>query len=240
MTLNYTDSVPLHIQLKQIIQQYIVEGIYEEKIPSERAFIDEYHVSRSTVREAINLLVREGIVEKRHGKGTYITLKPIDDWLGNLSSTSETIERMGMKPGAKLIHSEIVQLNERMQRITGLKEAYHFIRVRYADRTPIGVEYHYYPTDIGRKLSTYDLNEVTLYDVIELELGIKMFEADQVIRSGMVPEEVAKLLDISDRTCILITERKLTDVNEEFVELEQAFYRSDMYAFKIKSSRNRS
>ncbi|MCA1010714.1 GntR family transcriptional regulator [Halobacillus halophilus] len=237
MPLNYVNSVPLHIQLKQIIEQNILNGVYYQQIPSEREFIEEFNVSRSTVREAINLLVREGILEKRHGKGTFISLKPIDDWLGNLSSTSETIERMGMEPGAKLINSEFMQLNERLQILTGLEEAYHFKRLRFANHIPIGVEYHYYPLVIGNKISSFDLNHETLYDLLEKELGIKTFEAEQVIRSGLISTDDAKLLNVPASTSMLKTERKLLDINGEFVELEHAFYRADMYSFKINLSR---
>ncbi|WP_239984531.1 GntR family transcriptional regulator [Lentibacillus sediminis] len=106
LALDYTNSIPLYIQLKDKIEQRIYNGVYTGKIPSEREFMDEYYVSRSTVRQAIDELVREGTLNKKPGRGTYVTVKRINDWLGSLSSTSETIERMGMDPGIKLIKSE--------------------------------------------------------------------------------------------------------------------------------------
>ncbi|WP_244444932.1 GntR family transcriptional regulator [Oceanobacillus jeddahense] len=110
MSLDYTNSIPLHVQLKQKIEQKIYNGHYTDKIPSERELMDEYYVSRSTVRQSINQLVREGILVRKPGKGTFIAVKTINDWLGNLSSTSENIEKIGMSPGGKLVISKEIEL----------------------------------------------------------------------------------------------------------------------------------
>lgn len=225
--------------MKAKIEQRILEGTYTGKIPSERELIDEYYVSRSTVRQAIDALTREGTLEKKPGRGTFVVLKPINDWLGNLSSTSETIQRMGMDPGARLVHSEVVQLPEELQKSTGLTEAVHFKRIRYADNIPMGVENNFYPTKLGKKIKKYDLNKVSLYDLLEQELGIRSLEADQVIRSEQINKEDAKLLEVAASTSMLIAERKLVDINGNFVEYEHASYRSDMYSFNIKLSRKK-
>lgn len=152
MVLDYTNSVPLYIQLKGEIEKKILKGVYTGKIPSERELIDDYYVSRSTVRQAIDALTREGTLEKKPGKGTFVAPRPINDWLGSLRGTSETIQRMGMTPGAKLIKSQHVSLPEPLQQLTNLTEAVHFKRIRYADNTPIGVENNYYPPNLGKKL----------------------------------------------------------------------------------------
>lgn len=237
MVLDYTNSIPLHTQLKRAIEERIVQGVYEEKIPSERVLMDEYYVSRSTVRQAVDQLVRDGIVEKRPGRGTFIVLKPVSDWLGNLNSTSEVIEGMGMTPNIKLVKAEVVKLDAQLREKTGLDEAYHFVRIRYANRTPIGIERHYYPVALGERLRQFDLNKEAFYDLLERELGVKAFDADQVIQAGVTSEADALLLEVPAGFSVLRAERFITDVHEQFVEFEQACYRSDMYSFNIKLSR---
>lgn len=227
----------MHIQLKIIIEKKVTEGIYTNQIPSERQFMEEYNISRSTVREAITFLVREGILEKRHGKGTFVSLKPIHDWLGNLSSTTETILQMGMKPGAKLITHYMTTPSAYIQERTDFTEAYFIKRIRYADDIPIGVEHHYYPVAIGRELINYDLDNATLYDLVENELGIRFAKADQTISSGNLLNEDKTYVDIPSGTHALIAERIIKDDAGQIIELEQAFYRSDMYRFKINLSR---
>ncbi|WP_088052901.1 GntR family transcriptional regulator [Virgibacillus dakarensis] len=237
MQLDHTNSIPLHIQLKEIIENQVAEGILSDQIPSERQFMEEYSISRSTVREAINLLVREGILEKRHGKGTFVSLKPIHDWLGNLSSTTETIRYMGMKPGARLITHYLTTPSAYIQQQTGFKEAYFIKRIRYADDIAIGVERHYYPIAIGKKLTQYDLDNATLYDLVENELGIQFAEADQTITSGQLLPEDQDYLDVPANKNVLIAERIIKDQGGNVIEMEEAYYRSDMYRFKINLSR---
>lgn len=237
MQLDYSNSIPLHIQLKKIIEAQVTEGVLSEQIPSERQFMEDYNISRSTVREAINLLVREGILEKRHGKGTFVSLKPIHDWLGNLSSTTETIRNMGMKPGAKLITHYRTTPSGYIREMTGFTEAYFIKRIRYADDIAIGVERHYYPVPIGERLAQYDLDNATLYDLVENELGIQFAEANQTISSGPLLVEDQEYLGASANQHVLIAERIIKDQAGNVIEMEEAFYRSDMYNFKINLSR---
>ena len=237
MKLDQTSSMPLHIQLKDIIEKQVAEGNFSDQIPSERQFMQEYNISRSTVREAINVLVRQGILEKRHGKGTFVLLKPIHDWLGNLSSTTETIRNIGMKPGAKLITHYKTIPSTYIQEKTGFTEAYFIKRVRYADDIAIGVERHYYPISIGEELIKYDLDNATLYDLVQNELGIQFAEAGQKISSGKMLQEDMVYLDVPANKNVLIAERIIKDQAGTVLEMEEAFYRSDMYSFKINLSR---
>lgn len=220
-----------------MIEKQVIDGTFTDQIPSERQFMEEYNISRSTVREAINHLVQEGILEKRHGKGTFVSLKPIHDWLGNLSSTTETILQMGMKPGAKLITHYTTTPSTYIQERTGFTEAYFIKRIRYADDIPIGVERHYYPVAIGKELVKYDLDNATLYDLVENELGIQFAAADQTISSGMLLNEDREYLKVPSGSHVLIAERVIKDEEGQIIEMEQAFYRSDMYTFKINLSR---
>jgi len=237
MSLNYINSVPLHIQLRNIIEKRVVSGEYVNKIPSEGELIDEFYVSRSTVRQAITGLVQSGILIKEAGIGTFVNHRPVQDWLGNLSSTNEIIDRMNMSPGARLIETKIVELDGHLKDTIQLNQVYHFKRIRYANNIPIGIENNYYPLHIGEKLQEYDLNTGAFYDLVEKEMGIPIKEANQVIKAGNISKEDAELLNVEDGFGVLIAERKLVDHNDNFIEFEEAFYRSDMYEFKIKLSR---
>ncbi|KKB38845.1 GntR family transcriptional regulator [Bacillus thermotolerans] len=238
--LNPKNPIPLHIQLRDKIEGLIKEGYYQTKIPSERELMEEYDVSRSTVREAVSHLAREGIVEKVHGKGTFISSRAIQDWLSSLTSTTETIRNMGMTPGAKLVdHGTIIPPNDIIA-ATGLKEAYFIKRIRYANDIPLAIELQYYPMEIGEKLAELDIDEGTLFDLIEKDLGIVFKEAEQLITSGFLAPEDARLLGISETFSVLNTERKLVDQADRLIEYYVASFRADMYSFRIKLSKKSS
>lgn len=237
MTISKDSYKPLHVQLKDKIERLILDRVYEDQIPSERELMQEFNVSRSTVRKAINSLVHEGILVKKHGKGTYVSIKPIQKWLGHLNSTTDVIKGLGMNPGAKLIEHRIISPPEKVKELTDSDTIYFIKRLRLANDTPIGLEQHYYPPHIGKELLKYDLNEVTLYDVIQNNLGIPFVEANQRITSTHIAEINRKYLDIDEKVCLLKAERIIKGEENSFIEYEEAYYRSDMYTFEINLAR---
>ncbi|WP_227937694.1 GntR family transcriptional regulator [Alkalihalobacillus deserti] len=239
MTLDQKNPIPLHVQLKYEIEKQIQNGNYKTKIPSEREIMETYSISRTTVREAISQLVYEGILEKKHGKGTFVPMKSIQDWLGTLRSTTNIIKKMGMKPDARLIWHGIVTPSKNIQDLCG-NPAYYIKRVRYADDKPIAIEKQYYPLEIGKKLAKYDIKKGTLYDLLENELNINFSVAEQVITSDRIPKEEAKHLKVPEDHSVLITERMTYDTEGELVEYYEAYFRSDMYSFNIQLSRKKN
>lgn len=145
---------------------------------------------------------------------------------------------MGMSPGTRLVTSQEIELFGRLKDITGLEKAHHFKRVRYANEIPMGVERHYYPVTLGKKLEQFNLNQEAFYELLERELKVKTFQAEQEIKAGTSTSNDAQLLNIAEGSSIIIAERKITDMNGDFVEFERAHYRADMYSFKITLSRN--
>lgn len=237
MELNANSPIPLHIQLKGRLSALIDEGAFTERIPSERELMEMYNVSRSTVREAVSHLVQDGVLEKVHGKGTFITVKPIEEWLGNLSSTTEIIQNMGMVPDAELVGKEKVKSPKAVFEATGWEEVYYIKRIRYADGQPLAIENQYYPVEIGEKLLKFDIEKGTLFDILEQQLHIKLSEANQVITSNYLSGDDAKLLGVSESLSVLNTERLLMDEYGDVIEYYQAAFRADLYSFRIHLSK---
>lgn len=244
MELDFENHMPLHIQLREILREEIIKGTREgEKIPSERELIEKFQVSRTTVREAVSGLVNEGLLEKRHGKGTYITSsasRPIEDWLGSLNSYNEVIESLNLKPGSKLLYKNKVTRPQHIQNILNVDEFYVIERLRFADDIPIAIEKHYYPLEIGMKLAKFDLEKEPIYKLLESSLGIVLAEANQSISSKLPTKKDANNLGISQSMSVLETERMTYDPGGKIVEYYKAIYRSDKYVFRINLKRGGS
>ncbi|WP_408011432.1 GntR family transcriptional regulator [Pseudalkalibacillus sp. A8] len=233
MTLDINNPIPLHVQLKNILEEQILKGQYKEKIPSERELMDMYGVSRSTVREAVSVLVREGILEKRHGKGTFVSLKPVQEWLKMISFT-ETTKKMGIK----LLDHGIAPTPTNIDNVNGFSnKSYRIKRLRLKDDEPLAIELHYYPLTLGQTLAEYDLNTVILYDTLENDLDINFWEAEQIITCGHPTKEDAEYLGVSENMCLLITERMIYNQEGNLTEYYKGYFRSDMYSFAMKMSR---
>jgi len=233
MELDIKNPIPLHVQLKNILEDQIKHGYYKEKIPSERELMEMYSISRSTVREAVSILVREGVLEKVHGKGTFVNLKPVQEWL-SMTSFTETIKQMGIQ----LLDHGIVPTPENIKNVNGFDDnCYYIKRLRLKGQVPIAIENHYYPLELGQELTKYDLNKAVLYDVLEGDLAINFWEAEQIITTGHPSKEDAVHLDVSEKMCLLVTERMINDPDGHLVEYYRGFFRSDMYSFVMKMSR---
>jgi GntR family transcriptional regulator len=237
--LDASSPLPLHVQLKDLLRSEVLQGGFNDRIPSERELMDRFSVSRSTVRQAVSALVREGVLEKIHGKGTFISHRPVEEWLGNLSTYNEIIEEMGMKPSTRLLSHGREKSPREIANTLGVDEFYVIERLRYADNVPIAIEKQYYPVEIGLKLAGYDLDTAILYDLLELSLGIKLWEAEQMISSTEPSAEECSLLEIPKSTGVMVFERVTWDPEGSPVEFLRGVFRSDMYSFRIKLARRK-
>lgn len=239
MKLDIDSPVPLHVQLKDILRNEILEGDLKGKIPSERELMERFEVSRSTVRQAVSGLVREGVLKKIHGKGTFISSRPVEEWLGNICTYNEVIEQMGMRPSTRLLRQGRETAPQEIADTLGVTEFYAIERLRYANEVPIAIEKQYYPLELGLSLAEFDLNVAVLYDLLEFNLGKRLWEAEQVISCRIPTKEEMLNLNISDKTPVLVAERVIYDPEGHPVEFLRSSFRADKYAFRINLARRR-
>lgn len=239
MKLDAGSPVPLHVQLKDLLRNEILNGEFKKKIPSERELMDRFEVSRSTVRQAVTDLVNEGVLKKVHGKGTFVTSRPVEEWLGNICTYNEVIEGLDMKPSTRLLSQGRGTKPGEIGETLGVDEFYVIERLRYADNLPIAVERQYYPLETGLKLAEFNLDEAVLYDLLENSLGKKLWEAEQIISSRPPTPEEAKYLGIAENSPVLVAERVIYDPEGSPVEFLRGIFRADMYAFRINLARRR-
>src|SRR5712671_7053884 len=86
-----------------------------QAIPSERQLSLDLGVSRLTIRAALDELVRDGYLDRRHGSGTYVTEPKIAQPL-TLTSFSEDMRRRGMVPGSRTLELKVVPAGARLGR----------------------------------------------------------------------------------------------------------------------------
>ncbi|GAB6154567.1 GntR family transcriptional regulator [Desulfosporosinus burensis] len=239
MKINTKSQLPLHVQIKDCLNEEIRNGNIEGKIPSERELMDIFSVSRTTVREAVATLEREGVVEKRHGKGTFVSLRPIQEqWLGNISTFSETIKRAGMKPGAKLLSKGIKSSPQVISDMFGGQEFYVIERLRSANDKVVAIERKCFETETGLKLASYDLNDANIYKLLEFDIGITPWTAQEIITSNKPSKEDAALLGISKTSSVLVIKRSTWDPEGKLIEFVNAILRADIYSVNIRMSRH--
>ena len=104
----HTGTTTLYHSLGHIIRSKIQSGEWtvEQRIPSEREMMKIFNVSRSTVRQGIENLVKEGVLRRKQGKGTYVAPPKIEQGMLRLMEFSDIIKRNGLIPGFQLVGKE--------------------------------------------------------------------------------------------------------------------------------------
>ena len=105
------DRLPKYYLVKKSIVEKIENEEFQpgEPIPSERELMEDYQVSRITIRKAIEELVAEGYLYKVQGKGTYVKTDEGSNNLFAITSCTEDVIRLGMTPSKKTVVSELVR-----------------------------------------------------------------------------------------------------------------------------------
>jgi GntR family transcriptional regulator len=206
----------------------------DDALPPERDLAEELGVSRITVRKAIEGLVKEGLLVRRQGSGTFVSNR-VEKNFSKLTSFSEDMRARGRKP-----HS--VWLNRAQGTVTPEESltlrsspgtsVYRFHRIRYADEAPMSLEY---ATVLASCLPSVDAVEASLYEALE-RTGNRPVRALQRLRAVLFTAEQAKLLKAHEKDAGLLVERVGFLSDGHAIEYTQSFYRGDIYDFVAELS----
>lgn len=230
-------SVPLYIQLKEMLQSAIQDGTFAPgaKLPSERELAERYTVSRMTARQALQLLAREGLTYSRVGKGTYASAPKIPQELQALTSFTEEMARLGMTASSTVIKAEVERAPLDVARHLSLRpgaEIVLLVRVRRANGEPMAVEHTYIDETLCPGLLVgRDFGQMSLYGVLRRDYSLPVVRADQLIDTRMPESWEAELLNIGSLTPVLNIERTTFDADDRPIEFVRSVYRGDKYRF---------
>src|ERR1700724_3494563 len=139
-----------------------------QAIPSERQLTQELGVSRLTVRAALDGLVRDGYLDRRHGSGTYVTEPKIAQLL-TLTSFSDEMRRRGMVPGSRTLELATISAGALLARRLQVSPAERVVRVkrlRLADAEPMAMEVLHIPEALVPGLTKADLENRSFFGVL--------------------------------------------------------------------------
>lgn len=192
--------------VKEYILQNISSGIYPigQMIDSEPVLSERLHVSRMTVRDAIRDLVNDNILEKQHGRGTFVLNQPRFKGFQCGIGFSEEMKRHGMIPSARNITLMETYADSNIAQDLKIKEkapVWNIKRVRLANDIPIAYEDEYFSKAIVPKL-TAEIAQDSIYEYL-YQQNIEFSYVDQMLDATIANEEIAALLDIAVGTPLI-------------------------------------
>jgi GntR family transcriptional regulator len=215
-----------------------------QAIPSERQLTTDLGVSRLTIRAALDELVRDGYLDRRHGSGTYVTEPKIAQPL-TLTSFSEDMRRRGMVPGSRTLELASTSAGARMARRLQVSPAERLVRVkrlRLADAEPMALEVLHIPEVLVPGLTRADLEDRSFYDLIKERYGIVIASGSQSIEPTVTNEEESEVLGVPLHTPAFLFERTTVSESGRIVEFVRSIYRGDRYRLvaDLTPARNRN
>jgi GntR family transcriptional regulator len=241
--INKNSPIPIYYQLEQEIRRMIEKELSPgDMLPSERDFSEKYDISRMTVRQAIANLVKEGLIYRQKGRGTFVAERKFEQDLSGLSSFSEDMKKRGLTPSNKLISFKTItgdpSLSSKLK-IDLESEIYKIKRIRLANDEPVALETIYTPKAIVGQIEAQDIT-TSFYDYIEKKLNLKIAYGTQTIEASLARGDEIDYLNIKKGKPVLVMRRIsfLHDEQETPIEYVKSAYRSDKYKFIIQMKRD--
>lgn len=223
---------PLYIQIQEYLAEMIASGELppDTKLPSERELSRELDISRMTVRRAITELVNEGVLDRRHGAGTFVAKQRLTYDVREVTSFAHAIEARGMKVATQLLEFSQVPAGRRLAERLAVDigdELYLVVRLRMANRVPILYERSFFPCARCPGLEEYDLEKTRIYDLLTEAYKFKITNVSQTIEAVSASDVTARQLRIEEGSPLLMISRILRNGQRLPILYSQDFLRGD-------------
>jgi GntR family transcriptional regulator len=234
--LNPANKIPLYQQLYEILRARIARGELKpgDMLPPEMQLMTQYGAGRVTVRQALDLLVQDGLIYRERARGTFVAHPTVEQNLVRIVSFTQDMQQRGLKARTQVLGSAVIPANaelaEKLQLQVGAELA-HLTRLRLADREPMSVEesflvHHDCPNILKKhNYATYPLREALARDY-----NLRLVRAHQIIRAIAANAELARVLNVPQRSPLLHIERVSFSQDNVPLEFLRIWYRADRYS----------
>lgn len=225
---------PLYVQLAGRLAARISQGDLPPggKLPTETELMAAYNVSRITVRQAIQMLSRNGQVTAHRGKGTFVTRPSLQQDLSMLQGFQEALRSQGVEP-----EMELLEFSPSAGRIDShIPAGLNFpvrLRRRYClNGKPFAVVEAFLP-EAAATLGEVRAKQMAVYEIIEQFMGLRIGRADVGIRCARPGDQVAKELGLRPSSNVLVMERTSFSGTGQACEHMRIFIVPESYTFTL-------
>lgn len=236
----YIDRVRASIASEQTYRQLadaLQRGVYGpgDRLPAERTLAARYGISRETLRNALNRLADEHLVESVIGSGWFVAPEVVGEPPSVLQTFTEMAHARGLRPTAHVLRRRVrtVTLPEADQlRIPPGSEVLELVRLRGMERTTICLDEAVLPLDVVAALRDADLEDCSLYEELEARCGVRIQRSAYSVRAEVADARLAGQLGVSVGWPVLVGEEVgYTDAGRP-VLVGATRYRGDAYRFQ--------
>jgi len=237
-------SEPVTIRINQIIRERVKNGSYRpgSRLPSELELAGEFGVSRSTLRIAVNSLVTEGVIIRKHGNGSFINQHAVqfNTQLQNLWSFPQLIRESGRKPEIRYLNGftrQSTKTEEEVLELDSPQPVYILQRLFLADNFPAIHSTNIIPSVLFVAAhSTLD-SQLSIYDILSDYCNLDLIYSVSDLHAEPVPDDVNKHLKIgTDRSVIVFNDVFYTKESQPVV-MGLNYYNDQILSLRLVRSK---
>lgn len=222
-------------QVADVLRRHVLQGLVADgALPCESDLAGDFGVSRNTVREALELLRREGLVDRIPGVGTVVVQGKYLHGLDQLQGLAETLSGSGQVRNEVRV-SGLVPAPGAVARRLGLEPGevvVYLERRRLCDGVPLSLDLTYVARDLGEALLAEDLRGRDVFSILEGISGRSLGSAEVTVEAVAADAHSAAILEVPSGSPLLMLER-LTHLDDgRPVDLEFIRFRGDRISMR--------
>lgn len=236
------DMPALYIRIKEDILNKITNGTYGEGtiIPSEMELATMYNVSRPTIRQAVQLLVNEGYLEKRKRRGTVVCRPKVRQAFSlGIRSYEDEANTAGSAVETVVLLFKRTKANEEVASRLGVSvhdDVFRLVRVRRVDQEPNVLSETYISYSRYPEIDGVDFTTNRLYDVLEAT-GRPVVDAEYSLEGARADAYSAAILGIEEGDPLLILHTVGRNQQRDAAEYSISTYRGERTSFSFVATR---
>jgi GntR family transcriptional regulator len=234
------DPAPLHHQVRRALLALINELNLKpgDQLPPEHVLWERFQVSRQTLRQAVEFLVRDHVLYRQRPKGTFVGFGAVEGDLRTLRSVWEDLRRLGMEPTVRVLSMQKKEAGEiaPFLEVRPDSRVLELRRVFVVGRGPISLDTAYFPLPEFEWLADEQLDG-SWYELLKVRRGIALSHARTVIDAMPAIGMVATHLDVAEGAALLRLRRQTYaqggGEGERPIAYTAALYCGDRYQFSV-------
>ena len=232
-------EAPRYREVADALQRQIDAGELDahDRLASEREIAERFGLSRMTARQAVELLVRRGVVYRRPGSGTYVSPPRVVHSLQRLAGFSEQMRLQGIRPSGRVLEMRsTAEPDAAVRGALGLGDgdaAWIVRRLRYGDDEPLLLETFWVPREVCAELGADELADQSLYTVMRGRYGIEPESAETSLEPAALNPADARHLTVRPGSPAILVVRTTRDGAGRAIEFARDLYRGDRARFDL-------
>jgi len=237
--LERSNPKPLYIQLEEIIRDKIENQEWKphNPIPSENELSKIYGLSRMTVRSVITQFVKEGMLYRVPGKGTFASEPKITTQSLSYAGIREQLEQMGYEITTRVLSVQEIEASEQIANRLNIKKkdtVYVLERIRYIKSEPLSLHISYMPINLCKGLETKKLEDEQLCVILKNDYNLTRGKVVETLESSLATAAEAKLLEVKPGYPLLLLQDVIYSRDGNPFEYSKVLFRGDKIKLKFE------